>query len=131
MFVTDTHPLIWYSNGRFSLLSKKVLRIFEKAARSETVIYVPSVVLWEAANLENIGKIKLADGFERWASRVMDKPAFLLTELEIGIISQAMGYGFIQDPFDRAIVATASEMNLPLITKDVAITESNLVEVYW
>ena len=32
---------------------------------------------------------------------------------------------------DLRVVATAVELDMPLITKDVAITESNLIEVYW
>jgi PIN domain nuclease of toxin-antitoxin system len=35
------------------------------------------------------------------------------------------------DPFDEVIVATALTLGLPLITKDVAITDSQLIEVIW
>lgn len=131
MFVTDTHPLIWSSNRKFSLLSKKVLRAFERANDGEIVIYVPSVVFWKAAMLEKNGKIKLDGGFEKWAKNLLSKSGFLLTELEPAIISRSVGYNFNEDLFDKAIVATAVELDFPLITKDVAITESNLVVVYW
>ena len=31
MFVTDTHSLVWYFNGKHSSLSPKVLLVFQKA----------------------------------------------------------------------------------------------------
>ena len=131
MFVTDTHPLIWSSNRKFSLLSKKVLKAFERANDGEIVIYVPSVVFWEAAMLEKNGKIRLDGGFEKWAKNLLGKSGFLLAELEPATISRSIGYNFNDDLFDKVIVATAVELDLPLITKDVAITESKLAEVYW
>ena len=131
MFVTDTHPLIWSSNRRFSMLSKKVLRAFEQANAGEIVIYIPSVVLWEAAMLESNQKIKLENGFERWAGNLIAKSGFITAHLETAIISRSVGYNFNNDLFDKMIVATAVEMDLPLITKDVAISESALVEIYW
>ncbi|MDQ3062327.1 MAG: hypothetical protein M3R14_05615 [Acidobacteriota bacterium] len=57
MFVTDTHPLIRYSTGKHSQLSRKVLTAFQKAEASENLIYISAVVFWEIALLENLGKI--------------------------------------------------------------------------
>lgn len=131
MFVTDTHPLIWSSNRNFSLLSKKVLKAYERANGGEIIIYIPTVVLWEAAILEKNGKIKLEGGFENWAENLLSKSGFLPFELEPAIISRSVGFSFNDDLFDKAIVATAIELDFPLITKDFAITESKLVEVYW
>ncbi len=37
----------------------------------------------------------------------------------------------ISDPLDSVITATAKVMDLPLITKDLDITDSELVEIYW
>lgn len=131
MFVTDTHPLVWYSTRHYSLLSPKVLTAFRDTEAGESLIYVPAGVLWESAILLNKGTIRLPDGFERWANNLLKKPGFYVTNLDVSIISRSVGYNFNKDPFDRIIVATAVELDLPLITKDVAITESNLVEVYW
>jgi PIN domain nuclease of toxin-antitoxin system len=131
MFVTDTHPLAWYINGDFSKISNKVLRAFEQAETAETIIYVPAVVLWEIAMLEQLGRIRLSDRFDRWAKAVMSTQGLEHAPLEIDNIHQAVGYGSHRDPFDNLIVATAANLDLPLITKDSAITESNLVEVYW
>ncbi len=131
MYVTDTHPLIWYSTGKHSTLSPKVLSAFEKTEVFETLIYIPAVVFWEIALLESLGKIKLRERFDRWADVLLGRNNFEIVPLGTSIISRSVGYNFNNDSFDKVIVASAIELNLPLITKDVAITESNLVEIYW
>ena len=131
MFVTDTHPLVWFSQGKFSLLSPKVLKAFEEAVSGQTVIYIPSVVLWETAMLNVREKISLDDSFTDWADKLSSKDGFHISDLENNVISLAVGYSFNNDIFDKAIVATAVSMDLPLITKDVAISQSGLVEIYW
>ena len=131
MFVTDTHPLVWYINGDFSKISKKVRKAFDKTQTAETLIYVPAVVFWEIAILEKIGRIKLNDRFDRWADGVLTISGLQSAPLDISNIHRAVGYGSHRDPFDNLIVATAVELDMPLITKDVSITEANLVEIYW
>ncbi len=131
MCVTDTHPLIWFQNGKYASLSAKVLTAFQQAEDSEIVIYIPSVVFWEIALLEKRGRIILKDGFEKWSAKFLSKNGFAIAHLEAEIIAKSVGYHFNHDPFDNAIVATAVEFEVPLITKDVAITESNLVEIFW
>ncbi len=78
MFLTDTHPLVWYSNGKYSQLSPKVLKAFQKAEASETVIYISAVTFWEIALLDNLGKIKLKERFDRWAKIYCQKTALKL-----------------------------------------------------
>ena len=131
MFLTDTHPLVWYSNGKYAQLSPKVLKAFQKAEASETVIYISAVTFWEIALLDNLGKIKLKERFDRWANDLLSKNGFEIVPLEPSIISQSVGFNFNEDSFDKVIVASAIELQVPLITKDRAITESNLVEIYW
>lgn len=131
MYVTDTHPLIWYFTGKHSSLSPKVLSAFQKAEDAEIVIYIPAVVFWEIALLEKRGRIVLKDGFEKWSRKVLSKSGFAIAHLETEIIAKSVGYNFNNDPLDNAIVATAVEFEIPLITKDVAINESNLVEIFW
>ena len=131
MFVTDTHPLIWYSTGKHSQLSNKVLSAFEKAENGESLIYIPAVTFWEIALLEKLGKIKLKGRFDHWASFVLSKNGFEIIHLEPSIIAKSVGYNFNDDPFDKVIAASAVELESPLITKDFAITNSNLVEIFW
>jgi PIN domain nuclease of toxin-antitoxin system len=95
------------------------------------LIYIPAVVFWEIALLNKIGKIKLAESFERWSAKLLSKNGFAIAHLETEIINEAVGDNFNNDPFDSVIAATARRLELPLITKDAAITDSNLVEIFW
>ncbi|MFT3744150.1 MAG: type II toxin-antitoxin system VapC family toxin [Pyrinomonadaceae bacterium] len=131
VFVTDTHPLLWFTLNQQRNLSPPALRAFTDADRGETYIHIPSLVLYEIAILESLGKISLRNGFLHWTENLVRKSGFGVASIEPEIIRAAVGYSFNSDPFDRVIVATAQEFSLPLITKDQAITNSGLVELLW
>lgn len=131
VFVTDTHPLVWFTLGKRRELSPKALAAFENAVAGNGFIYVPAVVLWETAILEHKGRIKLTGGFLRWTETIFKNSGFGIAPLEPSAIASAVGYNFNNDPFDNAIVAAAADLSIPLITKDAAITDSNLIEIYW
>ena len=130
LYVTDTHPLVWYATGKHAKLSKKALRAFNAAAREEALIYVPGFVLWEVAVLLKIGCIALNEDYGEWAEHLVAQPGFELADFSVQVTTEAYTYPFL-DPFDGVITATAKVMDLPLITKDMEIDESRLVEVYW
>ena len=113
------------------MLSRPVLDVFQEAESGKALIYIPIGVLWETAILLNKGSIRLPDSFAHWADNLSKKSGFQIHDLGVSTISRAVGFSFNRDLFDKVIVATAAELDLPLITKDVAITESKLVEVYW
>lgn len=94
MFVTDTHPLVWYSTEKHNQLSRKVLSAFQKAESAETLIYVPAVVFREIALLKNLRKIKLKEQFDRWADGLLAKQGFDIIPLETSIIWQSIGFNF-------------------------------------
>ena len=131
MFVTDTHAIVWASTNQLSQLSPKVLSVFEKADKGEVLVYIPAAVLWEVAILQSLRKIDLHERFDYWASKLLKKQGFEIINLDTSIITNAVGYNFNNDIFDKVIVASAVEFDLPLITKDNAIIDSNLIEVYW
>ncbi len=120
-----------YTGGERSKLTDKVIAAFDNARAGELLIYVSAAVLWEIAILNSLGHVKLKDRFDRWAGGVLSIEGFKHIPLTIESIHLGVGYGMQTDPFDRIIVATAVELDLPLITKDAAIAESKLVEVYW
>jgi len=131
VYVTDSHPLIWFAGGAHSKLSKKALRIFEAALRSEALIYIPAVSLWEIGILAKIGRIKLREPYDIWSQRIIAARGFNLAPLDTAVMIESLKFGFTEDVFDAAITATASVLDLPLITKDSAITQAQLVDVIW
>jgi len=131
VYVTDTHPLVWFGNGKLSQLSKVAVQAFTNAEAGQAFIHIPSIVLYEVAILERLGRIKLNGGFMQWTNNLLANDGFGVAALETSVISLAAGYGFNQDPFDRVVVATAADLSLPLITRDTAITDSGLVDLHW
>jgi PIN domain nuclease of toxin-antitoxin system len=131
MYVTDTHPLIYYHSQAQRHLSDRARAVFEQADNGEALILIPAPALWEVSMLEQAGHIKLNKTFGEWLRDLLRKPCFDCVSLDADIIAEARTYGFNNDIFDAAIVATAKLRDLPLITRDVAITNSGLVEIYW
>ena len=125
VYITDTHPLIWFTLNKHSSLSKKALTVFESAVHGESFIYIPAIVFWEVAILEQKQRIKLHNGFSHWSDELLKTKAFGIAPLEPEIIALGTGFNFNNDPFDEMIAAFASHLELPLITKDNAITILN------
>ncbi len=46
VYITDTHSLLWFTLNKHSSLSKKALAVFQSAAKGESFIYIPVIVLW-------------------------------------------------------------------------------------
>ncbi len=130
LYVTDTHPLVWYATNQHAKLTRKVIRLFDQAARGQVLIYVPAVAFWEISFLIKSERIRLKQPFDQWAAALVALRGFDLAPLELEIIGEAHNLTF-DDPFDAMIVATARVKDLSLITKDETITGSGMVDVEW
>lgn len=130
VYVTDTHPLIWYAAGTHRQLSRKVLRIFHSASLDESLIYIPVFVLWEIAMLLKIGRISLREPYPVWVENLSLQRGFALPPPDVSVLFEACSSPFA-DPFDSVITATAQVLEVPLITKDTIISDSGFVEIYW
>lgn len=130
MFVTDTHPIAYYAQNKYSKLGRRALRLFEDTQQSETVIYVPTVVLWEISVLIGQGLVKLPTRFDHWCRDLEAGGAFVIEPLSWQDVDEARRLP-LKNPFDRLIAGTAIRLGLPLITKDQEIVDSGLVETVW
>lgn len=131
IYVTDTHPLIYYDGRSSRHLSDHARTVFQQAENGEALILIPAPALWEVSMLEQAGHIKLNSAFAKWLTDLLQKPCFDCVPLDAEIIAEARTYSFNNDIFDAAIVATAKLRDLPLITRDAAITHCGLVEICW
>lgn len=130
MYVADTHALVHYAFVRKSSLGRNARKIFDRADEGETIIFIPSVVLWEISLLANLGRIRLLQTFEQWCRSLDNKPGFSIVSLEWVDIKEARHLPFA-DPFDRFIAGTALRLDAPLITKDREISDSNRLQTVW
>jgi PIN domain nuclease of toxin-antitoxin system len=60
VFVTDTHPLVWYITAKFTKLPVKVRSAFDDAVDGRSAIFVPAIVMWELAILVKAGKVRIS-----------------------------------------------------------------------
>ena len=131
IYVTDTHPLLWYSTETYRKLSPRVRRLFDRASRGEILIWIPAMVVWEAGLLEKIGRIRFRPTFRQWADALAHQPGFAVAPLDLDTVTASLDIAPNTDLFDTSIVATARQKSAPLITKDQMITGSKTVEVIW
>jgi len=130
--VTDTHPLLHYLCGNQKKLSKRVKLAFDNAfATNGTIIHVPSIVLAEISPLIQKQIIKLTMPFEIWIDELFMNPSILPLKFDHEAAKKVHSLLQIRDPFDRAIVASALRLELPLITNDGLLHELEPCELYW
>ena len=113
----DTHALIWWFNDP-AKLSSKASSILKNP---ETTILVSAVVAWEMAIKVNLGKLNALPLITDLVGRLVEEG---FTELPISV-EQAVRAGLLprhhRDPFDRLLVAQAQDMNVPVLSGDVAL----------
>jgi PIN domain nuclease of toxin-antitoxin system len=80
--------------------------------------------------LLKIGRITLREPYPVWVENLSLQRGFALPPQNITVLSEAYAYPFA-DPSDSVTTATAQVLALPLRTKDTAISDSGLVEIYW
>lgn len=131
IYVTDTHPLIYWASDRKVRLGKQARRIFQEVERGRHSIVVPVVVLEEVARLVEKNVLRLSVPFRRWAEEIDRSPNFQVQSYTIEIVLESTTLVSIRDPADRAIVATARQLRCPLITADEILQEGKWVDTVW
>jgi PIN domain nuclease of toxin-antitoxin system len=134
MFVTDTHPLLWYLEQRYSKLSRRVKDIFDTAMVSQsTALVIPTAVLWELSLIIKSDRqhfhFKLP--YKDIMSHLFQIPTVIEEPITRNIVERSHELNFHRDPFDTMIVATALERGLPLITNDSVIHETKPCKLIW
>jgi len=131
IYVTDTHPLVFWSSDRKQRLGKRARRIFQEAEQGKHSIIVPVVVLEETARLVEKKVIRLVGPFRRWAEELDRSANFQVQPYTIEILLESVALVAIHDAADRAIVATARHLRCPLITADEVIQDGKWIDTVW
>ena len=131
IYVTDTHPLVFWSSDRKQRLGKRARRIFQEVEQGKHSIIVPVVVLEETARLVEKKVVRLAVPFRRWTEELDRSANYQVQPYTIEILLESVALVAIHDPADRAIVATARHLRCPLITADEFIQDGKWVDTVW
>lgn len=83
--------------------------------------------------LSRHGQLKLRIPVDDWVQAALARPKIELLPFLPSAAVRAAGLGgsFPEDPADRFIVATALEMQMPLVTKDARIEAWGGIETIW
>lgn len=129
MVVLDTHAWIWWTDdpGR---LSPEALAAVDEA---ETV-GVCAISCWEVAMLVVSGRLSLDRDVSEWVRLALAQAGVLALEIgpKVALAAAALGEaGFVPDPADRLIYATARNVGAPLVTRDRGIREFDPRGTLW
>jgi PIN domain nuclease of toxin-antitoxin system len=131
IYVTDTHPLVFWSSNRKRRLGNRARRILQATEQGKHSIVVPVVVLEEINRLVEKNIIRLEVPFRRWAAELEHSPNFQIAAYTLEVLLESVVLVAIRDPADRAIVATARHLACPLITADAMIRDGDWVDTIW
>ena len=131
IYVTDTHPLVFWSSNRKRRLGRRARRILQETEQGKHSIIVPIVVLEEINRLVERKLVNLEVSFRRWAEELERSPNFQVQAYTLEVLLESVSLGAIRDPADRAIVATARHLRCPLITADEIIQDGDWVDTVW
>ena len=131
-YVADTHSILWYL-AKDRRLSRRARSVFQAAKNDRARILVHSIVLVEAIFLMQRQRIPEAQVTKLFELSEDAEASICVVPLDMAVARAVSEFGpvAIPDMPDRIIAATARALNLPLITVDPIITESEMVEVVW
>lgn len=132
--VADSHSLLYYLFTP-DQLSDRALDVLGQAEDSDGIVVSAATLgdLWYSSH--KIGKRALTPGaFDSLRATVLDpQNQFQLAPLDATTMDHLRSFPLetLPDPWDRLIVSTAAQLQLPLVTKDRAITAAGVVETIW
>jgi PIN domain nuclease of toxin-antitoxin system len=122
MILLDTHIWVWWVQGDVRLRVDHLRILAENEARG---LGVSILSCWEVAKLVEVGRLAFSCPVLEWLEQALAYPGIRLLELtpQIAVASTQLPGVFHRDPADQIIVATARELDLPLLTVDQRILD--------
>lgn len=120
----DTHIVLWLDSGDARLHSA-TRTLIDRCWRQGWSILLSAVTVWEIALLVDTGRVALDGPVDAWVDRFLDQPGVEAVPLGCGAAARSYRLHPLvhRDPADRLLVATAIELNCPLVTYDERIDQ--------
>jgi len=115
---------------RLSRRAKQAIRE-ARQERHGAGIAVATITLWELAWLAQHGRIAVNVSVESFIRELVARVILRPVTPEIAALSVQLPDPFPKDPSDRLIASTAMVEGMPLVTADVRIRQSKVVETVW
>ncbi|MFO7918472.1 MAG: type II toxin-antitoxin system VapC family toxin [Anaerolineae bacterium] len=111
----DTHSFLWFIAGS-NKISMAARGLIEDRA-NDPLLSMAS--LWEMAIKVSIGKLRLAEPFERLIPEQMNMNGVGLLNIQMDHVSRVVQLPFHhRDPFDRLLIAQAQIEDIPIVGAD-------------
>jgi len=124
-YLADTVAIVRYFS-KSGKIGKRALKILKDADAGEHEIYVSIISIVEIMYLTEKNRIPLR--LEETLSTIAISDNYHIVDLDVDTIQNANTIHGLE-LHDRLIVASAKQLNLPILTNDTVIVKSNLVEV--
>jgi PIN domain nuclease of toxin-antitoxin system len=115
----DTHIALWLDSGDDRLRSS-TRHLIDRCWQSGGTIYLSAVTAWEIALLVDTRRIELDIPIEAWIARFLERSG--IEPVPLGHRAACRSYRLHhlehRDPADRLLIATAIELDCPLVTYD-------------
>jgi PIN domain nuclease of toxin-antitoxin system len=128
LYVLDTHALIWYLRDD-AKLSPSARAIFLAAEANRTLLLIPAIVIAELYYV-NLKHKWFAD-FTIVFNEIVSKPFVRFVALEHTHILDFKQDDTVPEMHDRIIAGVARRLGVPLISSDIAIAASGIIQVIW
>ncbi|MEO5741865.1 MAG: type II toxin-antitoxin system VapC family toxin [Vicinamibacterales bacterium] len=114
MILLDTHIWVWWANSTADLRPNHLASINDHLA---TGLFVSVISVWEVAKLMEKGRLKLDRPVDEWIEAAILLPGVVLQPLTptIAVAACQLPPPFHADPADQILVATARELNVPIL----------------
>lgn len=131
MILLDTHSLIWWfdNDPRLSTSAKRTIDTEQQTG----LIGISSFSCWEIALLASRRKIYLTNEIRAWPGAItaISRVRFIPVDNNIAVASIYLPGKLNKDPADRIIVATAMQLNIPIVTTDARTRAYPYVQPIW
>lgn len=119
MLLLDTCAIIWLANGE--PMSRESLNAIEQATLTSGVL-ISSVSAWEIGLLAISKKspVRFNPSAQQWLATLLGSPGVALAPFtpEAALEASFLPGTLHGDPGDRLLIATARQLDIPLVTRD-------------
>lgn len=136
MILLDTHTWIWHLAERISLSEAAREGIDNEYHLYQTGqngrVAVSAISVWELFTLVKKGRLELSVPPAAFVTNTRRDPVMTIVPIDESIARRSVELPDIhQDPADRLILATATEMGWPVVSRDKRFPEYGAVSVIW
>ena len=129
--VADSHAILWYVQGSDRLSEGASSALASAEADDGIVVSVATIVdLWYVTQTT---QRVTSEALARLRDVLIESASVDLHPIDLSVADAVTSIPreVLADPWDRFIVATTIALEVPLVTRDRAITKSALVETIW